>query len=137
MLACIALHACAGTLAVLLPDACDRRQHNGIAAFQIITRGVVNRNKYRFRHYIRSRVCALQDHQINEPKWDAWKVLPEAVRTGEVAFALAHGGLDMHEVGASCSITTHLRHLCPQALPLSSSTPLELTIDVTGAGPVA
>jgi hypothetical protein len=37
------------------------------------------------------------DHQINEPKWDAWKVLPEAVRTGEVAFALAHGGLDMHE----------------------------------------
>jgi hypothetical protein len=37
------------------------------------------------------------DHQINEPKWDAWKVLPEAVRTGQVAFALAHGGLDMHE----------------------------------------
>jgi len=39
----------------------------------------------------------MQDHQINEPKWDAWKVLPEAVRTGQVAFALAHGGLDMHE----------------------------------------
>ena len=37
--------------------------------------------------------------QINEPKWDAWKVLPEAVRTGQVAFALAHDGLDMHEVG--------------------------------------
>lgn len=37
------------------------------------------------------------DHQINEPKWDAWKVLPEAVRTGQVAFALAHDGLDMHE----------------------------------------
>lgn len=36
--------------------------------------------------------------QINEPKWDAWKVLPEAVRTGQVAFALAHDGLDMHEV---------------------------------------
>jgi hypothetical protein len=42
--------------------------------------------------------CYTQDHQINEPKWDAWKVLPEAVRTGQVAFALAHGGLDMHEV---------------------------------------
>lgn len=41
-----------------------------------------------------------QDHQINEPKWDAWKVLPEAVRTGQVAFALAHDGLDMHEVSS-------------------------------------
>ncbi len=38
------------------------------------------------------------DHQINKPKWDAWKNLPEAVRTGKVAFALAHDGLDMHEV---------------------------------------
>jgi hypothetical protein len=38
------------------------------------------------------------DHQINEPKWEAWKVLPEAVRTGQVAFALAHDGLDMHQV---------------------------------------
>lgn len=51
-------------------------------------------------HQVRGRAFALQDHQINEPKWDAWKVLPEAVRTGAVAFALAHGGLDMHEVGA-------------------------------------
>ena len=38
------------------------------------------------------------DHQINKPKWDAWKMLPEAVQNGEVAFALAHGGLDMHQV---------------------------------------
>ena len=38
------------------------------------------------------------DHQINKPKWDAWKALPEAVRTGQVAFAVAHGGLDMHQV---------------------------------------
>ena len=38
------------------------------------------------------------DHQINEPKWEAWKVLPEAVRTGQVAFALAHDGMDMHQV---------------------------------------
>ncbi|BDA43824.1 probable mitomycin biosynthesis 6-O-methyltransferase [Coccomyxa sp. Obi] len=37
------------------------------------------------------------DHQINKPKWDAWKMLPEAVRTGAVPFALAHGGLDMHQ----------------------------------------
>ena len=26
-------------------------------------------------------------------------MLPEAVRTGAVPFALAHGGLDMHQVG--------------------------------------
>ena len=38
------------------------------------------------------------DHQINKPKWEAWKFLPEAVQQGEVAFALAHGGLDMHQV---------------------------------------
>lgn len=39
------------------------------------------------------------DHQINKPKWEAWapRNFPEAVRTGKVAFALAHGGLDMHE----------------------------------------
>lgn len=36
--------------------------------------------------------------QINKPKWDAWKMLPEAVKTGAVPFALAHGGLDMHQV---------------------------------------
>lgn len=41
------------------------------------------------------------DHQINKPKWDAWKMLPEAVQQGEVAFALAHGGLDMHQVGTT------------------------------------
>lgn len=38
------------------------------------------------------------DHQINKPKWEAWKFLPEAVQQGEVAFALAHGGSDMHQV---------------------------------------
>ncbi len=42
------------------------------------------------------------DHQINEPKWEAWKVLPEAVRTGQVAFALAHDGMDMHQVRHHC-----------------------------------
>lgn len=36
--------------------------------------------------------------QINKPKWDAWKMLPEAVKSGAVPFALAHGGLDMHQV---------------------------------------
>lgn len=44
--------------------------------------------------------------QINKPKWDAWKMLPEAVRTGAVPFALAHGGLDMHQV------MLHWRGLC-------------------------
>lgn len=38
------------------------------------------------------------DHQINKPKWEAWKMLPEAVQQGEVAFALAHKGSDMHQV---------------------------------------
>lgn len=38
------------------------------------------------------------DHQINKPKWEAWKMLPEAVQQGEVAFALAHNGFDMHQV---------------------------------------
>ena len=45
------------------------------------------------------------DHQINEPKWEAWKVLPEAVRTGQVAFALAHDGMDMHQVRDSVRLT--------------------------------
>lgn len=49
--------------------------------------------------------------QINEPKWDAWKVLPEAVRTGQVAFALAHDGLDMHEVGV-CVFTSSQMQAC-------------------------
>ena len=40
----------------------------------------------------------LRAYQINKPKWDAWKMLPEAVQQGEVAFALAHGGFDMHQV---------------------------------------
>lgn len=36
-------------------------------------------------------------HQINKPKWDAWKVLPEAVRQGKTPFAVAHG-TDMYGV---------------------------------------
>ena len=40
----------------------------------------------------------IQVLQINKPKWDAWKMLPEAVKSGAVPFALAHGGLDMHQV---------------------------------------
>ena len=44
--------------------------------------------------------CAVQ---INKPKWDAWKMLPEAVRSGAVPFALAHGGLDMHQVPPNIS----------------------------------
>jgi hypothetical protein len=79
-------------------------------------------------------LCTLQDHQINEPKWDAWKVLPEAVRTGEVAFALAHGGLDMHEVGASCLLNTLTMHnLCCPAQPLSTLRPPMPTVGLTGS----
>ena len=37
-------------------------------------------------------------HQINAPKADAWKVLPEAVRTGKTAFMLAHKGETMYQV---------------------------------------
>ena len=48
------------------------------------------------------------DHQINKPKWEAWKFLPEAVQQGEVAFALAHGGSDMHQ--ASHLPPHHLAH---------------------------
>ena len=42
-----------------------------------------------------NKICCMQ---INKPKWDAWKMLPEAVRSGAVPFALAHDGLDMHQV---------------------------------------
>ncbi|DBB14282.1 hypothetical protein WJX82_008155 [Trebouxia sp. C0006] len=38
-------------------------------------------------------------HQINTPKTEAWKVLPEAVRTGQTAFMLAHGGDTMYQYG--------------------------------------
>lgn len=58
--------------------------------------------------------------QINEPKWDAWKVLPEAVRTGQVAFALAHDGLDMHEV---MHISPSPLRDCPHPVPLPCSLP--------------
>ena len=37
-------------------------------------------------------------HQINAPKADAWKVLPEAVRTGKRAFVLANKGETMYQV---------------------------------------
>jgi hypothetical protein len=116
---------------VLMPDACERRQHNGTVAFQMYTRGIVKENQVQV--FITNRVCALQDHQINEPKWDAWKVLPEAVRTGEVAFALAHGGLDMHEVGPSCLLNTLTMHNpCCRAQPLSTLRPPMPTVSLTG-----
>ncbi|KAK9820356.1 hypothetical protein WJX72_009378 [[Myrmecia] bisecta] len=38
-------------------------------------------------------------HQINKPKWEAWKLLPEAVQSGETAFCLAHGGENMYQWG--------------------------------------
>lgn len=38
-------------------------------------------------------------HQINTPKMEAWKVLPEAVRTGQTAFMLAHSGDTMYQYG--------------------------------------
>ncbi|CAL5227239.1 g10163 [Coccomyxa viridis] len=52
------------------------------------------------RELVRGKEASLGhfvDHQINKPKWDAWKMLPEAVKSGAVPFALAHGGLDMHQ----------------------------------------
>ena len=52
--------------------------------------------------------------QINKPKWDAWKMLPEAVKCGAVPFALAHGGLDMHQV--SPPACTFLWHNCTEML---------------------
>lgn len=54
------------------------------------------------RQLVRGKEASLGhfvDHQINKPKWDAWKMLPEAVQQGKVAFALAHNGSDMHQVG--------------------------------------
>ena len=51
-------------------------------------------------------------HQINTPKTEAWKVLPEAVRTGQTAFMLAHGGDTMYQVrwsfASSCTPVTPL-----------------------------
>ena len=46
----------------------------------------------------KTSITLLRMVQINKPKWDAWKMLPEAVKSGAVPFALAHGGLDMHQV---------------------------------------
>ena len=53
--------------------------------------------------------------QINTPKWEAWNKLPEAVRTGKVAFALAHDGLDVHQVTA-CPSLCQYQHLIGQHL---------------------
>lgn len=36
-------------------------------------------------------------HLINAPKWDAWKLLPEAVKSGGTAFAMAHDGNDVYQ----------------------------------------
>ena len=46
-------------------------------------------------------------HQINTPKLDAWKVLPEAVKTGQTAFMLAHNGETMYQVCFRLAL-----HLC-------------------------
>ncbi|KAF6265260.1 S-adenosyl-L-methionine-dependent methyltransferase [Scenedesmus sp. NREL 46B-D3] len=40
----------------------------------------------------------MASHLINPPKWDAWKVLPQAVQQGKTAFVLAHG-MDVYEYG--------------------------------------
>lgn len=50
-------------------------------------------------------------HLINAPKWDAWKLLPEAVKTGGTAFAMAHDGNDVYQVG-------FLPQLCHASLKL-------------------
>ncbi|WIA10082.1 hypothetical protein OEZ85_010289 [Tetradesmus obliquus] len=40
----------------------------------------------------------MASHLINPPKWDAWKVLPQAVQQGKTAFVLAHG-MDVYQYG--------------------------------------
>jgi len=40
----------------------------------------------------------LAHHLVNEPKWEAWKMLPEAVKQGKTAFVLAHG-VDVYQYG--------------------------------------
>eukprot|EP00879_Flechtneria_rotunda_P029871 GHRR01032334.1.p1 GENE.GHRR01032334.1~~GHRR01032334.1.p1 ORF type:complete len:371 (+),score=126.55 GHRR01032334.1:187-1299(+) len=40
----------------------------------------------------------MASHLINKPKWDAWKMLPEAVQQGKTAFVLAHG-MDVYQFG--------------------------------------
>lgn len=54
-------------------------------------------------------------HQINTPKLEAWKVLPEAVKTGQTAFVLAHNGETMYQVSdlSTCVLT----YLAATAVP--------------------
>lgn len=86
-------------IAAVTPDAPHQRPHGA--------RRLDEQPEKRFsandatRELVRGKDATLGhfvDHQINKPKWDAWKALPEAVKTGQVAFAVAHGGLDMHQV---------------------------------------
>ena len=58
-------------------------------------------------------------HQINTPKTEAWKVLPEAVRTGQTAFMLAHGGDTMYQVRCPFTSVMHLSHSFALLLPMS------------------
>lgn len=58
-------------------------------------------------------------HQINTPKTEAWKVLPEAVRTGQTAFMLAHGGDTMYQVRCPFTSVMHLSHSFGLLLPMS------------------
>jgi len=58
-------------------------------------------------------------HQINTPKTEAWKVLPEAVRTGQTAFMLAHGGDTMYQVRCSSTPVMHPGHSLALLLPMS------------------
>ena len=44
----------------------------------------------------------MASHEINTPKLEAWKVLPEAVKTGQTAFVLAHNGETMYQVSPPC-----------------------------------
>ncbi len=68
----------------------DEARQGRLFSANAATRELVRGKEASLGHFV--------DHQINKPKWDAWKMLPEAVRSGAVPFALAHGGLDMHQV---------------------------------------
>lgn len=51
-------------------------------------------------------------HQINTPKLEAWKVLPEAVKTGQTAFVLAHNGETMYQVRLLSSMLVDFLRCC-------------------------
>ncbi len=57
-------------------------------------------------------------HLINAPKWDAWKLLPEAVKTGGTAFAMAHDGNDVYQV---CPAMSHTPPPPPPLMTCSAS----------------